>query len=182
MEAYTEAIKSFYANSKANLERGTEKDIDEFKKGMDNIVKGFSHRDGFHHVITEMAFLEIRAEQEVPKGQSIIPVILNGNTPLFDFDELLIYVPAGKVSNRWIIHESQILHELFFGVLGRLFNDLTSDINEFKDCYDRCVGMLSSNLELDSLSKQKFEPSLSTEIANAINRVARASLATVRTG
>lgn len=179
MKKYTEEIKEFYAKS-ANLRKGTNKDIDEFKRGMDDIVKNFCNQGGFHHVITEMAFLEIRAEQEKdPKCHSIIPVILNsGDT--HPFDKLLVRVKATKLSNEGIIHESQILHKLFFDVLKRLFEDLHLIIKEFEYCYNNCVTML--NPELNLPLQWEFEESMSKEVLKTTLRLARDALASIRAG
>jgi hypothetical protein len=180
MEEYTEAIRSFYANSEPNLMRSTDKNVDEFKKGMDAIVKKFCKLDGFRHVITEMAFLKIRAEQEVPRGHSIIPVILNGDSA--PFDELLIYMSPSKLSDEWIIHKSQILHELFFRVLTRLFENLQPIIQGFESCYQNCVKMLSPHSNLNLPSESEFVEEMSKEILKTIHRLTRDGLATMRKG
>jgi hypothetical protein len=176
MKRYTERIKDFYFDARCDL-----KNTDEVKKGIEGIVKEYCDKEGegFHHVLTELAFLEIRTIQE-EKQHGIIPVVLNEDSieiPSF----LDIGVPLRlkpQKPSKSMIHECQVLHRLLFNLLRQLYEDKHASINEFEDCYKKCAHSLESNLP----SPEKFERLISTEIKLTLDRLLRRRLATFRTG
>ncbi|RDW66117.1 hypothetical protein BP6252_09752 [Coleophoma cylindrospora] len=180
MKEYIRDIKAFYA-SKKDLRVGTKEDQEDFRTGLRGIVRSYIGTQppdvdtSFHHVITEMAFLEIRAEQDKDEScQSIIPVILNGDRPPL-VDELHIRVHPSDISQDCVIHETQILHKMFFRLLKRIFENLDGCVGVFEKCYDECVKTAPTKSEKD------FEHLVSTNITNAFGEVIRDHLATCRT-
>ncbi|RDW85982.1 hypothetical protein BP5796_04307 [Coleophoma crateriformis] len=193
MRKYIEDIKDFY-KSKNDHENYAGKAYNDLEIGLRRIAARYiglpsvrpagtapppAHTDnGFHHVVTEMAFIQIRAECDSKLRDSIIPVILNG--PTDQFDKLQIYIPLAASSEEWVFHEAQILHEAFFKILKRVFVDLTSAIDEFKHHYLKCIDALRKEASSSSISKQNFTTTVQTEIGNALDKVIRDKLATYR--
>jgi hypothetical protein len=175
MKAYTEAIKDFYFDTRDS------KNTDEVKKGLETIVKAYCDKEGFHHVLTELAFLEIRCIEE-ERCHGIIPVVLNGDGiepfPFFNHGVPLWLKVQGH--SKSIIHESQVLHRLLFKLLRQLFEEQHESIDQFEFCYKNCAEMLSPTSSLPSL--ENFEHLVSTEINSTLKRLIYRYAATLRTG
>ncbi len=83
-----------YPNFYEKLQQAYRKDVHE--RGdmhLRQVVNAFSQQDGFHHVLTEIAFLQIRAEERADQ-HDIIPVSL---TPKSYEDCLSHFIPATTV-------------------------------------------------------------------------------------
>ena len=172
---YIESIKDFYFHTERDLE-----DTEEVKKGIERIVKEHCSKEGFHHVITEMAFLEIRAMQE-QKRHGIIPIILHEDgieIPSFLDIGVPLRVKPQKLSES-MIHECQVQHRLLFKLLRQLCGDKYASINAFEDCYKKCTQGLVLGSSL--LSETEFECRVTIEAKLAVDRLTRDSLATYRT-
>jgi hypothetical protein len=176
MKTYTAAIKEFYFHPERDLNNP-----DEVKKGIERIVKTYCDKEGFHHVLTELAFLEIRSEKE-KRYHGIIPVMLNGDgiksLPFFDSGVHLWLKPQGH--SKSMIHECQALHRLLFNLLRQLYEDQHASIDEFEICYKNCVETLSYASSLPS--QKNFEDLVSTEIKLTLDRQIRSLRATLRAG
>ncbi|CZR68408.1 related to ankyrin [Phialocephala subalpina] len=113
VKKYTQDIRDFYFDRERNLQN-----TNEVKEGIKRIVKAYSDREGFHYVLTELAFLEIRSIQE-QHNHGIIPVVLNGegieSLPFFKNEVALWLKP--KLHSKSTIHEFQIRHKFFFKLL-----------------------------------------------------------------
>ncbi|RDW73399.1 hypothetical protein BP6252_07306 [Coleophoma cylindrospora] len=178
MQKYVTDIKAFYGRQKFSR-TNTILNREEFKTGLHEIVTKYTESTSFHHVITEIALLEIRHEHEVYK--SIVPVILNGTGPSWlPVDELDIWLGVSNKSNAWAIHETHILHKMFFRLLGRLFEDLKPCIDEFEKCYDKCVDKISAGYNFSLPFKHDFRKKVKIEVSNALTRVIDGKLAICR--
>ena len=179
MEGYTKAIVDFYRATKKNLK--TRAEIEEFKEGLAKIVKKHDGMEGFHHVLTEISFLQIRSIKE-KRNHGMIPVLLNGDgisyLPFFQ-KEVPVW-PAPKSGSNPAIPELQIRHEFFFKLLSQIFVDSNREIDAFKQCYQSCVTSLS--LETGVFSDETLENMISREVCLALNRVHEYHRAAIRTG
>ncbi|KAE8151308.1 hypothetical protein BDV25DRAFT_138934 [Aspergillus avenaceus] len=108
---------------------------------MSKVVDKYAKCNGFHHVLTEMAFLRIREKESVQPG--IIPIILNGSSEMFEgfpgfakSTDIWLYVSEG------LSYTDEGLHKRFFKLLKRLYVDKTTTIEHFENCYNSCVNSL----------------------------------------
>jgi len=179
MEGYTKAIVDFYRATEKTLK--TRAEIEEFKEGLAKIVKKHDGMEGFHHVLTEISFLQIRSIKE-KRNHGMIPVLLNGDgisyLPFFQ-KEVPVW-PAPKSGSNPAIPELQIRHEFFFKLLSQIFVDNNREIDAFKQCYQSCVTSLS--LETGIFSDETLENMMSREVCLALNRVHEYHRAAIRTG
>ncbi|KAK8092213.1 uncharacterized protein PG998_015045 [Apiospora kogelbergensis] len=97
-------------------------------------VESSAQDDGFHHVLTEIAFLNIRRLHN--RGDhGIIPLALSGDLPG-------TYLP-GCIENCDVVlklGQGNILieqHRLFFQLLSNVYPHIHSEIEEFKRCYNK---------------------------------------------
>ena len=174
MKAYTSAIREFYFRPETDPEN-----TDEVKKGLEKIVQSYCDKEGFHHVITELAFLEIRCLRS-ERHHGIIPIMLNGDNikylPLHSIGVPLWLKP--QAHSKSIIHECQVLHRLLFNLLRQLYKDRHTSIYEFEDCYKSCAERLSPGSILPS--QEDFGHLIAREIASTMGRLASNHSATVR--
>lgn len=180
MKAYIDAIKSIYSSYSKVSEKS-----EEMKLAIENIVRKYLSQPGFHHVLTEMAFLEIRCCQE-EKQHGIIPVVFDrGRIPQFLDAGVPLEFRAQRFSKS-MIHDCQVLHRLFFNLLRQLYEYKSEVIEELEQCYEKCVDRLSecinrvagSSLPLPEILEQW----ISVEFGQAIERLSRRRTATYRTG
>lgn len=175
-QAYTQAIKNLYTSSNRDP-RSTA----EFKRGLEEIVRANQYEGWFHHVLTELAFVDIRCDQE-ETHQSIIPVVFNGDgiksLPFISKGVPLWLKLQGQTEN--IIHPCQAVHRLLFNLLRQIYTDKHLAISEFNKCYDICARMLSAGSSLPSL--EKFEWMVSKEIKLTVDRLTGHGLAASRAG
>lgn len=173
MKTYTQALKNAYPETEVE-------DIDEIKREVENIVNQYDGKDGFHHVLTELAFLEIRHRQQ-GKKHGIIPIVLNGDgIRYFSFfsDGVPVWLHRQE-NSKSIIHESQASHRLFFNLLRRIYDGLEAELTSFENCYNECVNTLIGST---SLSPEEIEHMISKNIHSAFDRVIRDKAAGIRTG
>lgn len=127
---YHDAIKEAYRQARAeNL------DEEALQKHIRQVIRRWNHRYGFHHVLTELAFIEIRASEE-NGNKSIIPVALNGNN-----ESLLKYLPFLEPTNLALkLDPEKGLYMLFF----KLVQQISPRNNTLIDCYMSCYVAASS--------------------------------------
>ncbi|RBR18750.1 uncharacterized protein FIESC28_05891 [Fusarium coffeatum] len=130
---YLEAVKKAYedAQTKSTPMMATEKAIR-------NVVEAHCKNPRFHHVITELAFLELRSTHHKERN-SIIPLALDedlmGWLPFRDNCDLVT-----KLKSTAKLHR----HQLFFKLLNQIYSEEHCLINHYKDCYDRTADQLRS--------------------------------------
>ncbi len=123
------------------------------------VVKRFSqepkYKAGFHHVLTEMAFLQIRAEHQKDQ-HGIIPISL---TPKSAKQCLGHFIPQTTVRMEDIprfeaqaqagqeVHPNQNRHLVLFKLIERLLvssGEAKTFLNKFWQGYDKCISQLKS--------------------------------------
>lgn len=174
-ESYIQAIKNFYENTK-HLER-----TDEFANGIEEIVNIYRREIWFHHVLSELAFLEIRSAQK-EKNHDIIPVVLSG-------DGIQYWPLLEKIVHRdiplWLKFKStnqepHTLHKLLFKLLVEIYTDNYPEVKAFEKCYKNCVKKLFSESGLPA--EKEFADFVSREILSALGQIKSNTQATSRTG
>ncbi|RDW87385.1 hypothetical protein BP5796_03079 [Coleophoma crateriformis] len=178
MQKYITDMKAFYGGQKPSR-TNTFLNREELETGLHEIVKKYMKSTSFHHVITEIALLKIRQEEDSCK--SIVPLILNGDHPSWlPVDEVDIWLGLSDISEDWVIHETQILHKMFFKLLRRIFEDLDGCICLFEDCYDKYVTRLSPKCNSSLPSEQGFRNEVKTGMSNVLTRLIDGNLAICR--
>lgn len=105
-------------------------------------------KSDFHHVFTELAFLEVR-KSSLSEEHGMVPVVLSqvnaGDAPMK-------YLPAifssTDVKLKLKSPRTDLLHKLYFKILQRLFPGDTDFIQPFRECYD----LASEDLRLDDMA------------------------------
>jgi hypothetical protein len=176
MKAYIKAIDEFYFHPNTDLNNS-----EEVKEGLERIVRSYQDREGFHHVLTELAFLKIRYALN-QRHHGIIPVVLNGDgikyLPLQDTGVPLWLKP--QEPSKSMIQECQVLHRLLFNLLHQLYENQHTSISAFQDCYNSCVAELST--WSISQSQENLDRLISIKIASTMKKLASSLAATIRTG
>lgn len=116
-------------------------------------------REDFHHVLTELAFLEAR-KSSLPETDEMVPVVLNQTNP----DE----APMRYLSVFWTTDvklklkslAASSLHKLFFKLLKCLFPDNRDFIKSFEQCYRA----------IEDVEFRSGERVIREEFANIVNR------------
>ena len=105
-------------------------------------VEAHLELDGFHHVLTELAFLQIRSSY--PKPHGIIPVVLNGDrtdySPLFE----VIGIRKSDLILDLKSHTRFELQRLFFKLLKQVYTEHHVLIDIFMDCFNDTTTRLPS--------------------------------------
>ncbi len=139
-----------------------------------------SYKAGFHHVLTEMAFLQIRAE-ELKDKHGIIPVALTWNS----YDECLSdFVSATAVRMEDIprfeeqaqagreVYANQSRHEVLFKLIERLLagsDEAQMFLNKFWQGYSDCISHLKNDSKFDGLEFTQLVDSIFDDIRKALH-------------
>ncbi|KIX03064.1 uncharacterized protein Z518_06614 [Rhinocladiella mackenziei CBS 650.93] len=120
---YMTQIRELYDTHKQNMQK-FETEIREF-------VKAQLKANGFHHVLTEIAFLDIRRRHHNNGGDGIISITLDGgDLGIESLTGLSVYLkvhPTPKPGH---------LHWLFFKLLQRLYPSRHRDFDLWCECYE----------------------------------------------
>ncbi|KAI1159422.1 hypothetical protein F5B18DRAFT_587349 [Nemania serpens] len=100
-------------------------DREQFQRRMQSLLRDYSQKPEFHHVLTELAFLQIRKDKD-PSNHGIIPVALSGD----DVRRYLSFLEESDV----FIHDDEP-RKLFFKLLKRIFARRQDAIDEIETCY-----------------------------------------------
>jgi hypothetical protein len=134
-KTYTREIVTTY-----QICRDQNENTDAMRAKVRAIQNRYRNESWFHHVLTELAFLEARSWQE-GNARSIIPVVLNGNETsylrCFQGSEEIIRLKVKESATGRV--SVQILHLKFFKLLYRLFEATASLVKEFEECYSICL-------------------------------------------
>jgi hypothetical protein len=172
MDGYNRAIKEFYSDAEEKHQ-----DAESIETGIQELVAKFCKQEGFHHVITELAFLDIRSSRE-NKSHDIIPV-------KFDDSDITYLRCLDKTQTVWLkvkdnrltLHPCQVLHKVFFKLLRRVYEGEEQSIKEWEKFYDECV----QNLSRDILpSPEDFIRTIQQKEIIILDRLKRNRYATVR--
>ncbi|KAH8598454.1 hypothetical protein B0O99DRAFT_699820 [Bisporella sp. PMI_857] len=173
MDGYTNAIKEFYFHAEKEHQDG-----EAIEEGIQELVRQYRNEEGFHHVITELTFLDIRSSRG-GSCHDIIPIVFNGNdiTYLRYFDDAQT-VWLKVQDDPSMFHPCQALHKLYFKLLRRLYEDQNPSISEFEDLYWKCAQSLPSQGSLPRHTA--FMETISVERKNALDRLERNAYASIR--
>ncbi len=188
---YQQLRKAYREDRKAYLKDGRQANA----WGLREVVRQFSqegeYKAGFHHVLTEMAFLQIRAE-ELKNGHGIIPVPLTRNSyddclsrftaattvRMEDIPRFEAQAQAGRA-----VYPNQSRHWVLFKLIERLLVDsdeARTFLNKFWQGYNDCLSRLndeSSPLGPLEFAQQlngifdEIERSLHKQLASAVQQV-----------
>ncbi len=154
---YQELKKAYSADQKAYSKDSGRASASEIRK----VVKTFSqeqlYKNGFHHVLTEMAFLEIRAEERGEDKHGIIPVSLTPNsydqclkrfvgTTTVRMEDMLRFDGAGKAEEEWYPHQKN-QHGVLFKLIERLLvgsNEAQTFLSKFWKGHSKLISQLKS--------------------------------------
>ncbi|KAM0811933.1 putative NACHT domain-containing protein, partial [Seiridium cardinale] len=117
---------------------------------------GEANQSWFHHVLTELAFLDLRASEDL-EHHGIIPFALDGR--------LLTYLPYIKHSD---VHlkidvvpdKPSFLHRIYFRLLKRIYTKAHFVIEEYESCYTASkvrLGQEGGTITRETLSNIVFE-------------------------
>lgn len=143
-------------------------------------VETESNKGDFHHIFTELAFLEVR-KAVLPQAHGMVPVVLSQTDadgapmpylPMFDNTDLKLKLQCPAESS---------LHKLFFKLLEQLFPDDRDFIRPFRDCYNSVSSMLQTK-DGAPLSWQQFDNILNQQITKAYQEYWSLSCVLVRDG
>jgi hypothetical protein len=176
MKKYADEITNYFRNHENEFLHGSDDEVNRLKNGLQECAGKYLKDPDFHHVLTELIFMELRFSRE--PHQSLIPVVLSGNgmeslTIIKDKrSEFLIWLVPQENSKRsdCIFHETQVLHRLFFKILPRLFDKHHSLIAEFQKCYTACAEKLSPESGDSRPSEQAFMEFIKTQILRTVER------------
>jgi hypothetical protein len=120
---YIGQIRELYETQKQNMQK--------FEKEIRKFVKTQLKAPGFHHVLTEIAFLEIRRLHQNDGGDGIISITLDGgDLGLESLAGLSVYLT---------LHSTPELghrHRLFFKLLQRLYPSRHRSFDLCRECYE----------------------------------------------
>ncbi|KAM0180132.1 hypothetical protein ACHAPF_002666 [Botrytis cinerea] len=167
MKAYIEDIKDVYFKFEKECRLKTSSGLEEFKDEIRKIAKEYRTKDGYHRVLTELAFLEIRSIH-MGRNHGIIPVLLSGDNidylPFFETDDR-IWVSISLKSNDQLTKSMSLKHEAFLKLLCQVYTEDWEHINALKQCYKNCIKFESD------IPPEKFENMLEREIGGVTKKI-----------
>lgn len=160
-------------------------DVDQSASGLQASIRARveteSNEDGFHHILTELAFLEVR-KSVLSERHGMIPLALSQSNAV---GAPMQYLPAfynTDVKLKLSSPEAGSLHKLFFKLLEQLFPDDSDFIKYFRDCYDSAGNMLWRGENGTSLSRKEFDEIVSQQISKAFREYWSLFCVSVRDG
>ncbi|WP_284271667.1 NACHT domain-containing protein, partial [Mycoavidus cysteinexigens] len=150
-EAYLKDLDAYGKNNEQNDTLAIRKVLMKFSEEQE-------YKAGFHHVLTEIAFLQIRAEQ--PKEHGIIPVSLTLNS----YEECLgAFIKAtvvriediprleGQAQKGGEVYQNQSRHLVLFKLIERLLvgnNESKTFLDKFWTGHSNLISLLKNNSKL----------------------------------
>lgn len=139
-----------------------------------SIIRGrveFERGNGdFHHILTELAFLQVRRSIfPETEGHGIVPVVFN---QINTYEAPMQYLPIfynTDVKLKLKSTDATSLQRLFFKLLERLFPDDRDFVRSFRECYYWVFNMLELESE-QQVFQERFESVLNQGITEAYNR------------
>ncbi|OBT67656.1 hypothetical protein VE03_03418 [Pseudogymnoascus sp. 23342-1-I1] len=139
---------------------------EDAQSGIRRIVEEKCHSDGFHHVLTELAFLKLRRSARLGDNDGVIPIALSGDgmkyLPFLDNCDLFLKLDPSQC----LAHQ----HKLFFNLLRQLYAD--SHTHTVIDAFQECYKVASERLrEKGAITRAIFREIAYKEIYNAQDTV-----------
>ncbi len=176
---YQELRDAYGEDRKAYLEDGEQKGISAIREVVRKFSQEPEYKAGFHHVLTEIAFLQIR-EEHLKDGHGIIPVSLTPNS----YDQCLAhFIPATTVRMEDIprlegqaqageVYPNQSRHGVLFKVIERLLVDsdeAQTFLDKFWQGYGNCILRLKEDSTLGELGFAKLLDGIFDDIRTALH-------------
>lgn len=134
---YVHAILALYDKFQRNSR-------DELQRETRDLVEKQCKREWFHHVLTELAFVELRRSQN-DGNHGIIPISLD--------EDGLEYLPFLQNCDHYLKLKSTFklfdLHKFFFNLLQRIYTEEHERIAIFRDCYKEASKRLQHKMPTD---------------------------------
>ncbi len=177
-EAYLQDLDAYGKNNEQN-------DTLEIRKVLRKFSEAPEYKAGFHHVLTEIAFLQIRAEQ--PKEHGILPVSLTLNSYeecLGDFIKATVVriedIPRleGQAQKGGEVYQNQSRHLVLFKLIERLLvgnNESKTFLDKFWTGHSNLISLLKNN---SKLGEREFTE-LIDSIFDGIQRAQHSQLAVI---
>ncbi|KAI0137495.1 hypothetical protein BJ170DRAFT_648495, partial [Xylariales sp. AK1849] len=163
--SYIKDIEELYAKTQHQTR-------EVLQSGIRDCVENRCDSQGFHHVLTELAFLRTRRSYK-HDNHGIIPIALDGvgvtYLPFLDKCDLFLKLKS---------HTSlPPLHGLFFNLLRQLYTDQHPLIDHFQRCYDEASTKLQTE---NAVTRTKFENIVRIEIVKTQDALIRLGSAAIR--
>ncbi len=177
-EAYLKDLDAYGKNNEQNDALAIRKVLMKFSEEPE-------YKAGFHHVLTEIAFLQIRAEQ--PKEHGILPVSLTLNSYeecLGDFINATVVriedIPRleGQAQKGGEVYQNQSRHLVLFKLIERLLvgnNESKTFLDKFWTGHSTLISLLKNNSKLGELEFTELLDS----IFDGIQRAQHGQLASI---
>ncbi len=177
-EAYLQDLDAYGKNNEQN-------DTLEIRKVLRKFSEAPEYKAWFHHVLTEIAFLQIRAEQ--PKEHGILPVSLTLNSYeecLGDFIKATVVriedIPRleGQAQKGGEVYQNQSRHLVLFKLIERLLvgnNESKTFLDKFWTGHSNLISLLKNN---SKLGEREFTE-LIDSIFDGIQRAQHSQLAVI---
>lgn len=149
--------------------------LGDIQREIRTIVEGQYDSDGFHHVLTELAFLKLRRSAHRGDNGNIIPITLGGEgmkyLPFIDKCDLFLKLD----SSQGLVPQ----HKLFFNLLRQLYAD--SHAHTVIDAFHQCYAIASERLRGEkAITRKIFREIAYKEISKAQDTVLKSLKAAIR--
>lgn len=120
--------------------------MDSLESRLENCVHSASLNHDFHHVVTELAFLQVRKSyfDRIKTPHGMVPVSLKQDEDKAPMQYLPFFLNSDLKLKLKSLDKSS-LHKLFFKLLKHLFPDHIDCIEPFKKCYDTILETLDES-------------------------------------
>jgi hypothetical protein len=178
-------LRCYYKEIKEACSHSQKETTQETHDKINQVINKYYQRYGFHNVLTELVFLDIRKQGNTDSG--IIPVIFNGGSKLFESFPGLenrtdLWIDSGLESLR-TTNSYRPLHKLFFKLLKRLYTPNLRIIERFESCYEEGVNWLERRAKgSQQVSQEEFLMQINKEILNTQFKLGGDIAAYIRTG
>ncbi len=183
---HQELQEAYHKDLETYRKDGEQKDALAIRQVVNKFSQEEKYKAGFHHVLTEIAFLQIR-EKHMTGEHGIIPVSLTPNS----YEECLAhFIPATTVRMEDIprlegqaqagreVHQNQSRHGVLFKLIERLLvgsNEAKTFLDKFWNGHGECIALLNKNSTLGQLQFAK----LLDGIFDGIQRAQHSQLASI---
>ena len=167
LQRYPDEIRAAHSNSAKEP-----KLLEKMHSQIEEVIMRYQDVPGFHHVLTELIFLDIRKQdcKNDCRETGVIPVILNGTPGMYKplpgyVDGTDLYVNPGLTCGTDPVTDTTScapLHDLFFKLMGRILARDSQIIRDFKSCYQTCAAWLGDKAAWS-------EPKLCEEFKSHVN-------------
>ncbi|KAI4867290.1 hypothetical protein F4820DRAFT_214989 [Hypoxylon rubiginosum] len=169
--SYIDAIEKSYTEGQLEFTN-----LQALKDKVRDMVESNYDRPGFHHVLTELAFLKLRRSYSHGNNHGIIPVALD--------EDLMTYLPLRNPSDLVLKLKSfreADLHRLFFHLLRQIYTEAQSLIDRFESCYKVAIDRLKNEAATtQGITQEKSGAIVYSEIHKAIEDLRRLDGAALR--